>query len=142
MASRFEAGQLTILGQPSELVMVHDADGALVRRLGPNVAFDQVDRFVKLALLGQPRVLFGDHVGRAGGAVLCHSRSPFRRIRRVAIVVGKPPVEIESVLSTVKSIFSLSAFFAVVLAAFGGSVLTNRAFYPVLRMTGRGRRYR
>jgi heavy metal sensor kinase len=132
---RFEAGQLTILGQPSELVMVHDADGALVRRLGPNVAFNQVDRFVKLALLGQPQ-FFSETTSEGLEVRFYATAFTIPPDSRVAIVVGKPPVEIESVLSTVKSIFSLSAFFAVVLAAFGGSVLTNRAFYPVLRMTG------
>jgi heavy metal sensor kinase len=132
---KFDAGQLTILGQPSELVLVYDANGALLRRLGPNVDFAQVDRFVQLALLGQPQ--FFSETTPEGLEVRFYA-SPFTvpPDARVAIVVGRPPVEIESVLSTVKSIFSLSAFFAVVLAALGGSVLTNRAFYPVMRMTG------
>ncbi len=132
---KMDGGQIAILGQPSELVLVYDADGALLRRLGPNVEFASVDRYVQLALLGQPK--FFSETTPEGLEVRFYA-SPFTvpPDARVAIVVGKPPVEIESVLGTVKSIFSLSAFFAVVLAALGGSVLTNRAFYPVMRMTG------
>jgi heavy metal sensor kinase len=132
---RLDAGQITISGQPSELVLVYDANGDLALRLGPNTSFQKADKLVQLALLGQPSFVTEQ---MEGGQPVRLFATPFTLFpnTRVALVVGKPPSETISVLGTVKSIFGVSAFLAAVLAALGGMVLANRALSPMARITG------
>ncbi len=132
---RLDAGQVTTTGQPSELVLVYDANGALALRLGPNTSFSKADKLVQLALLGQPG--FATQQLESGQQVRLFA-TPFTLSpsTRFALVIGKPPTETLAVLGTVKSIFGLSAFLAAVLAALGGMVLANRALSPMARITG------
>ena len=132
---KIDAGQVSIAGQPTDLVMVYDSNGAQLRRLGPSVTFAGVNRLVASALLGQSSFATGN---TPEGQTLRLFASPFTVLpdTRVAVVVGRPETEIETVLGNVKSILWLSAVVAICLAAVGGSVLANRALYPVFTMTG------
>jgi heavy metal sensor kinase len=132
---RLEGGKITIVGQSNDLVLVYDSNGDLALRLGPNVAFSKVDLMVQNALLGLSD--FETETIQGGQRVRLYA-APFTILpdTRVAVIVGRPPSEANSVLSTVRSIFVLSAFIVVGLAALGGMVMANRALSPVLRMTG------
>ncbi|OGO36965.1 MAG: hypothetical protein A2147_09830 [Chloroflexi bacterium RBG_16_57_8] len=129
-----EGGRIGFAGQISELVLVYDVSGRLLRRYGPEVEFRAVDEMVQLALFGQ-KSTFATETPRAGQQMRLYATSfTIPPDRRIAIVIGKPPTEIHSVLATVRSIFLISASFAVVLAAIGGSVLATRALWPVVRI--------
>ncbi len=132
---KVESGQVTIPGQPTDLVLVYGSSGVLLRNLGPSISFSGVGRLVTNALLGQSG--FATGVTPEGQKIALYA-SPYTILpdTRVAVVIGKPQTEIESVLSTVKSILWLSALVAILLAAVGGSILANRALYPVFTMTG------
>jgi len=129
-------GQISFTGgQLDDLVLVYDANGDLVHRLGPNVDITGISRPVQLALFGQSS--FVTRSTESGQEVRLYA-SPLAIApnTRLAMVVGKPPTEIEDMLSTVKSILGLSALVAIAIAAVGGSLMAERALNPVLRMTG------
>jgi heavy metal sensor kinase len=132
---KLENGKISIVGQSNDLVLVYNANGELALRLGPNVAFSKVHGMVQSALLGLSDF---ETETIAGGQRVRLYAAPFTILpdTRVAVVIGRPPAEADSVLSTVRSIFMLSAFIVVGLAALGGMILANRALSPVLRITG------
>ncbi len=132
---KMEGGQVSIAGQPTDLVLVYGSNGALLRSIGPTISFTGVGRIVSNALLGQS----GSATGiTPDGQQIALYASPYTipPDTRVAVVIGRPETEIESVLSNVKGIFWLAALMAICLAAVGGSILANRALYPLFTMTG------
>ncbi len=132
---KIEGGAVTIAGEPNDLVLIYDSSGALILKIGPSVTFTGVGRLVPDALLGQSG--FATGITPEGQEIRLYA-SPHTILpdTRVAVVIGRPETEIETALSNVKSILGLSAFVAICLAAVGGSVLANRALYPVFTMTG------
>ncbi|NTV82150.1 MAG: hypothetical protein HGA24_12100, partial [Candidatus Aminicenantes bacterium] len=50
---KIEGNRVQFEQKVNELVMIYDADGALMQRLGPNVEFANIDRTVKEALFGK-----------------------------------------------------------------------------------------
>ncbi|MBP1769323.1 MAG: hypothetical protein H6P97_203, partial [Candidatus Aminicenantes bacterium] len=50
---KIEGGRVEFEQKVNELVMVYDADGALIQRLGPNVEFENIDKTVREALFGK-----------------------------------------------------------------------------------------
>ncbi len=132
---KLEGGQISFADTSSAMVLIYDANGVLVKRLGPNVTFKQTQKAVQLALLGQ-RSFFTENTPEGLQVRLFAEAFTIAPGTRVAVVVGKPPIEIQSVLGTVNSIFWASALAGVVLAAIGGLFFANRALNPVLRIAG------
>jgi len=117
----------------NELLLVYDANGTLVQRLGPNIGFTDIDGLVKRALFGQSA--FQTAVAGDGQQVRLYA-APFTpdSSTRLALIVGRPPAEIQSILHTFRSILGFSALSIIALAGIGGLFLANRALRPVDRM--------
>ncbi len=117
----------------NELVMLYNADGALLQRLGPNVKFSNIEDPVKNALFGQSSYLSATTT--EGQQVRLYF-SPFNvdSRTRIAIVVGRLPSDIESLLSIFRQVIAYSALLALLLAGAGGLFLAGRALGPVGHM--------
>ena len=129
-----ESGNITSAGQPNDLVLVYDDNGMILLKLGPDISFIEVDNLVQLALMGQSSFL----TERVQGQEVRFYATPFSLSTnmRLAVVIGTPPTTINQTLGTVRSVFLLSAFLAVILAALGSSTLANRMLYPLRKMIG------
>jgi heavy metal sensor kinase len=130
-----EDGEITFSAQPNDLVLVYDASGTLLHRLGPDVNFAKTDNLVRLALLGENS--FASESLEGEQVRLYATPFTLSPDTRLAIIIGRPPTEIAQTLGTVRSAFLVSAFLAVILAIFGGLMLSNRVLYPVRRITGK-----
>ncbi len=117
----------------AELVMVYDADGALMERLGPNVEFSNIDRTVKEALFGKSS--FVSASTPKGPDVRLYA-APFNvdSGTRVAIIVGRLPNDILDVLAIFRMVILNSSLLVVVLAGVGGLFLADRTLKPVERI--------
>ena len=133
---KLDRGQVTYSGQANDMVFVFGTDGTLLGRMGPgSVTPASVGPLVQAVQLGQP--LYTTETFQEGPQIRIYaSLFPIAPDTQAVIVVGRPTTETEQVLDIVRSIFVVSGFFAIVLAALGGFILTNRAFFPVLRITG------
>jgi heavy metal sensor kinase len=116
-----------------ELVMVYDADGALMERLGPNVEFSNIDRTVKEALFGKSSFV---SASTPNGPDVRLYAAPFNvdSGTRVAIIVGRLPNDILDVLAIFRMVILNSSLLVVVLAGVGGLFLADRTLKPVERM--------
>ena len=118
----------------NELVMVYDADGALIQRLGPNVEFANIDKTVREALFGKSS--FVSATTPKGPAVRLYA-APFNvdSQTRVAIVVGRLPNDILSMLAIFRMVILNSSLLLLFLAGVGGLFLAERTLKPVERIT-------
>jgi heavy metal sensor kinase len=118
----------------NELVMIYDADGVLMQRLGPNVEFSRIDETVKEALFG--KASFVSASTPRGPDVRLYA-APFNvdSATRVAIVVGRLPNDILSMLALFRQVILYSSFLVVVLTGIGGLFLAERTLKPVDRIT-------
>jgi heavy metal sensor kinase len=116
-----------------ELVMVYDADGVLMERLGPNVEFSNIDRTVKEALFGKSSFV---SASTPNGPDVRLYAAPFNvdSGTRVAIIVGRLPNDILDVLAIFRMVILNSSLLVVVLAGVGGLFLADRTLKPVERM--------
>jgi two-component system, OmpR family, sensor histidine kinase ArlS len=128
-----QAPQIQFEQKFNELVMLYNADGALLQRLGPNVKFSNIEDPIKNALFGQSSYLSATTT--EGQEVRLYF-SPFNvdSRTRIAIVVGRLPSDIESLLSIFRQVIVYSALLAVILAGAGGMFLAGRALGPVGHM--------
>lgn len=136
---KLNQGQITYSGQVNDIVFVFGSDGSLLGRMGPGtITPASVGALVQLSLTGQDYRDFYTTEKVVDGPEIRLYASPFMITpdTQVVVVVGRPTTETEQVLSTVRSIFLVSGFFAVILAAMGGFILTSQALFPVLRITG------
>jgi heavy metal sensor kinase len=117
----------------AELVMIYDADGALLERLGPNVEFSNIDKTVEQALFGKSS--FVSASTPKGPDVRLYA-APFNDSsgRRVAIIVGRLPNDILDVLAIFRMVILNSSLLVVVLAGVGGLFLADRTLKPVERI--------
>jgi len=117
----------------AELVMIYDADGALIERLGPNVEFSNIDKTVEQALFGKSS--FVSASTPKGPDVRLYA-APFNDNsgRRVAIIVGRLPNDILDVLAIFRMVILNSSLLVVVLAGVGGLFLADRTLKPVERI--------
>jgi heavy metal sensor kinase len=117
----------------AELVMIYDADGALLERLGPNVEFSNIDKTVEQALFGKSS--FVSASTPKGPDVRLYA-APFNDDsgRRVAIIVGRLPNDILDVLAIFRMVILNSSLLVVVLAGVGGLFLADRTLKPVERI--------
>lgn len=122
------------VAQLNEVVLVYNANGVLLQRIGPDVQFKDVDEVVKQALAGQVSLVTASSTD--GQEVrLYAAQSVLGFNARIVIVVGRPMAEIKNVLGTFRYILGVSGLGVVVLAGVGGYFLANRALRPVDRIT-------
>ena len=135
----YDGRQFTFDEKVNELVMIYDADGVLMQRLGPNVQFSNIDKTVEQALFGKSAF---QSAGRAEGPDVRLYAAPFNvdSQTRVALVVGRTTNEIVSVLAIFRMVILNSSIFVVILAGIGGIFLTDRTLRPVEQIaeTARG----
>jgi heavy metal sensor kinase len=117
----------------SELVMIYDADGVLMERLGPNVEFSNIDRAVEQALFGKSSFV---SASTAKGPDVRLYAAPYNvdSGTRVAIIVGRLPNDILDVLAIFRMVILNASLLVVVLAGVGGLFLADRTLKPVERI--------
>jgi heavy metal sensor kinase len=128
-----EGDRISFNEQLSELVLLYDANGLLIQRFGPNVAFPDIDKLVKQALIGDK--LFLTKSTDDEQEVRFYA-TPFNiNSNRIAILVGRSTAVVKDVLGTYLNIMGYSALAMVILAGFGGFFLSHRALKPVDKIT-------
>ena len=128
-------GQRVMFDQKvNELVMIYDADGALIQRLGPNVQFSNIDRAVAQALFGESTY---QSASTPSGPDVRLYAAPHNvdSQTRVAIVVGRLPNDILSMLAIFRMVILNSSLLLLFLAGVGGLFLAERTLKPVERIT-------
>jgi len=117
----------------NELVLIYNADGALVQRLGPNVNFSNIAETVQQALFGISSFVSAE---TAEGPYVRLYAAPFNldSRTRVAIVVGRLPNDILSMLAIFRMVILNSSVLVVLLAGVGGWFLAGRTLKPVERI--------
>ncbi|MCX6568286.1 MAG: hypothetical protein NT147_04455, partial [Candidatus Aminicenantes bacterium] len=117
----------------SELVMIYDANGALMERLGPNVEFSNIDKTVQQALFGKSSFV---SASTPNGPDVRLYAAPFNvdSGTRVAIIVGRLPNDILDVLAIFRMVILNSSLLVLVLAGVGGLFLADRTLKPVEHM--------
>jgi heavy metal sensor kinase len=136
---KYDGRQFVFDEKVNELVMIYDADGVLIQRLGPNVQFSNIDKTVEQALFGKSAFQSAE---RPEGPDVRLYAAPFNvdSQTRVALVVGRTTNEIVSVLAIFRMVILNSSIFVVLLAGVGGIFLTDRTLKPVEQIaeTARG----
>jgi heavy metal sensor kinase len=117
----------------NELVLIYNADGALVQRLGPNVNFSNIAETVQQALFGISSFVSAE---TTEGSYVRLYAAPFNldSRTRVAIVVGRLPNDILSMLAIFRMVILNSSVLVVLLAGIGGWFLAGRTLKPVERI--------
>jgi heavy metal sensor kinase len=136
---KIEAGQVRFEQKFNEIVMIYNADGALLQRLGPNVRFSKIEDTVQQALFGKSSFLLtttteGEEVRMYAAPFNADSRT------RIAIVVGGLTSDVRNMLAIFRMVIINSALAVVILAGVGGWFLAGRTLGPVERIaeTARG----
>ena len=131
---RIADGRVEFEQKVNELVMVYDADGALIQRLGPNVDFANIDKTVREALFGKSSFV---SASTPNGPDVRLYAAPFNvdSQTRVAIVVGRLPNDILSMLAIFRMVILNSSLLLLFLAGVGGLFLADRTLKPVERIT-------
>jgi heavy metal sensor kinase len=116
-----------------EFVLIYDADGALWKRLGPNVDFSNIAEAVQQALFGIDTLVTaetkeGPDVRLVAVPLNVNSQS------RVALVVGRLPNDILNMLASFRLAILNSSILLLVLAGVGGWFLAGRTLKPVERI--------
>jgi heavy metal sensor kinase len=117
-----------------DLVLVYNADGALLQKLGPNVRFSNIEEMVQQALFGETSFLT---VATTEGQDVRLYAAPFNldSRTRIAIIVGRLTREIQDMLSIFRVIIIYSALAVILLAGAGGMFLANRTLKPFDHIT-------
>jgi heavy metal sensor kinase len=118
----------------NDLILIYDADSALLQKLGPNVRFSNIEEMVQRTLFGQSSFLTaptteGQDVRLYAAPFNLDSRT------RIAVIVGRPTREIQDMLSIFRVVIIYSALVVVLLAGVGGMFLANRTLKPVDQIT-------
>lgn len=126
--------QISLEQKFNDLILIYDADSALLQKLGPNVRFSNIEEMVQQALFGQSSFLTaptteGQDVRLYAAPFNLDSRT------RIAIIVGRPTREIQDMLSIFRVVIIYSALAVVLLAGIGGMFLMNRTLKPVDHIT-------
>lgn len=132
-AIKFEGDRLVFDRKLDELVLIYNADGVLMQRLGPNVVFSDIQGTVQQALFGTSSFVSaetedGPYVRMYAVPLNVDSET------RVALVVGRVPNDILSVLAVFRMVILNSSILVVLLAGVGGWFLAGRTLKPVERM--------
>ena len=131
---KFEDRQVRFEQKFNELVMIYDADGALMQRLGPNVGFSNIDGTVQQALFGESSFL---SASTADGPDVRLYAAPFNLDSARASPSSSAACRATS--GTCWPFFRMiiinSALLVVILAGVGGLFLADRTLKPVDRIT-------
>ena len=130
---KIDGRQVLFEQKVSELVMIYDADGALMERLGPNVEFSNIDKTVQEALFGKSSFV---SASTPNGPDVRLYAAPFNvdSGTRVAIIVGRLPNDILDMLAIFRMVILNSSLLVVILAGVGGLFLADRTLKPVERI--------
>jgi len=130
---KFEGGTFLFDQKVDELVLIYDADRELKQRLGPNVEFETIGETVKQALFGNASFVSAE---TAEGPYVRLYAAPFNvdTATRIAIVVGRVPNEILSMLAIFRMVILNSAVLLLFLAGVGGWFMAGRTLKPVERI--------
>lgn len=131
---KFEGKQVVFDQKVNELVLIYDADGALVQRLGPNVNFSNIGETVQQALFGIASFVSAET--EEGPYVRLYA-APYNvdSHTRVAIVVGRLPNDILSMLAVFRMVMLNTSVLVVLLAGIGGWFLAGWTLKPVERIS-------
>jgi heavy metal sensor kinase len=131
---KFNGRQVLFEQKVSEMVLIYDADGKLMERLGPNVEFSNIDRAVKEALFGKSSFV---SASTPNGPDVRMYAAPLNLDSgtRVALIVGRLPNDILSMLAIFRMTILNTSILVIVLAGVGGLFLTDRTLKPVERIT-------
>jgi heavy metal sensor kinase len=126
--------QISLEQKFNDLILIYDADGALLQKLGPNVRFSNIEGMVQQALFGQSSFLTaptteGQDVRLYAVPFNLDSRT------RIAIIVGRLTREIQDMLSIFRVVIIYSALAVALLAGLGGMFLANRTLKPFDHIT-------
>jgi heavy metal sensor kinase len=126
--------QILFAGKFNELVMLYNADSALLQRLGPNVEFSNIKATVQQALFGQSSFL---SASTTDGQDVRLYAAPFNvdSHTRIAIVVGRLPKDVRDMLAVFRTVIFNAALAVILLAAVGGMFLAQRTLRPVDQIT-------
>jgi heavy metal sensor kinase len=116
-----------------ELVLLYDASGKLFSKLGPDTEFGGIERTVEQALFGLSSFVSAE---TAEGPDVRFYAAPFNLDAgtRMALVIGRVPNDILSVLAAFRMVMFNSSFLVVVLVGVGGWFLAGRTLKPVERI--------
>ncbi len=130
---KFEGERIIFDQNIAELVLVYNADGALVQRLGPNVEFETIGDTVRKALFGISSFVSAE---TAEGPYVRLYAAPLNvdSGTRVAIVVGRVPNDILSMLAAFRMVILNSSVFLLFLAGVGAWFMAGRTLKPVERI--------
>lgn len=131
---KVEGRQISFEEKFNDLVLLYDADSALLQRLGPNVKFANIEEIIQQALFGRSSFLTattteGQEVRLYAAPHNLDSRT------RIAIVTGRLTREIRNMLSIFRVVIIYSTLAVLILAGVGGQFLANRTLKPVEHMT-------
>jgi heavy metal sensor kinase len=130
---KIEGDRVLFDQKADEFVLIYDADGALWKRLGPNVDFSNIGEAVQQALFGIDTFVTaetkeGPDVRLVAVPLNVNSQS------RVALVVGRLPNDILNMLAAFRMAILNSVILLLVLAGVGGWFLAGRTLKPVERI--------
>jgi heavy metal sensor kinase len=116
-----------------EFVLVYDANGKLLSRLGPNTEFAGIAKTVEQALFGNASFVSAE---TASGPYVRLYAAPFNvnSETRVALVVGRVPNDVLNMLATFRMVILNSSVLFFLLAGVGGWFLAGRTLKPVERI--------
>jgi heavy metal sensor kinase len=131
---RFEGDRIVLDQKFDEILLIYDADGRLLNKLGPNVEYANIGRTVQRALLGTS--FFVSSETPEGTDVRLYA-VPINRDSqtRVALIVGKVPNDVLNVLAIFRMVILNSSILLIVLTGAGGWFLAGRTLKPVDRIT-------
>jgi heavy metal sensor kinase len=130
---KIEGDRVVFDQKADEFVLIYDADGALWKRLGPNIDFSNIGEAVQQALFGIDTFVTaetkeGPDVRLVAVPLNVNSQS------RVALVVGRLPNDILNMLAAFRMAILNSVILLLVLAGAGGWFLAGRTLKPVERI--------
>ncbi len=130
---KFDGGRVVFDRKVDEIVLIYDADGALMQRLGPNVEFANIGATVQQALFGTASFVSAET--DEGPDVRLYT-APFNvdSQTRVALVVGRVPNDILSMLAIFRLVILNSSILVILLSGVGGWFLAGRTLKPVERI--------
>jgi len=115
-----------------EIVLIYNANGDLFQRLGPNTEFADIGETVKQALFGNKSFVSAET--KEGTYLRLYAAPVNVGSERMALVVGRLPNDILSVLAIFRMVMLNSSVLLLVLAGVGGWFLAGRTLKPVERM--------
>jgi len=129
-----ENNQISFEQKFNDFILIYDANGALLQRLGPNVRFSNIEEMVEQALFGEGSFLTTPTT--EGQDVRLYA-APFNldSQTRIAIIVGRRTREIHDMLSIFRVVIIYSALAVILLAGIGGMLLANRTLKPFDHIT-------